>query len=521
MKTGLTLLAAAAVLGFLFLFLLTGAPPPSFVIISVDTLRADHLGCYGNDRWGRSPSPAIDRLAAAGLRFDNCFAPRAQTHPSMASMLFGTFPITHGLRENGLKPASGQTSFVQPLREAGYATAGFVANLKAMTLKSPARPTWWTHGFDKYGDGFGGRFQYETGDAVTMENQWAWDERVEKQALHWIERTSREQEKPFCLWVHFYDPHKPFVPNESCPDFYPDYEGPLDPLVEETDLGPFDRIGPLIRQATLEGRPLPPAEHEKILACYDASLAGVDRRIESILDALEKNGMMENTWIFFLSDHGEELGDHNNYYYHGASIYDSALRIPLIVKGPGSPCGEATSALVQNLEIAPTVLDLAGLTPPDQMEGYSIKNLLLGEEAGREREFAFAEWQDLIYSVSDGKTKYIFNPRGACPVKPPWGLAGPDGPFQPNDRRARGFSIDIEELYDLTVDRGERKNLAAVKPELARVMRGVLSAWLREPGRRTDRGLDEASPEELREIIQSLGYGGFDPDRREVRFRTK
>ena len=519
MKTWLRLLAIAALIALLIFQFLPDDPPPSFVIISVDTLRSDHLGGYGYARWGRSPSPAIDRLAAGGLRFENCFAPRGQTHPSMASMLFGTFPITHGLRENGLRPVDGQTSFVEPLRKAGYATAGFVANLKAMTLNPPIRPTWWTKGFDTYGDGFGGRFLHETGDAVTMENQWVWDERVEKQALTWIERTGREPGQPFCLWVHFYDPHKPFVPDASCPDFYPEYEGPLDPLVQETERGPIDRIAPMIRSATLERRPLPPSEHDRILACYDASLAGVDERIGRIIDALTKEGLMENTWVFFLSDHGEELGDHNSYYYHGASIYDSVLRIPLIVRGPGAPRGKSTKALVQNLEIAPTILELAGISPPDAMEGISIDELLLDGGDGRGRDFVFAEWQDLIYSVSDGRMKYIFNPRGACPIKPPWSLVGPEGPLDPSDPRTQGFSIDCEELYDLAVDRGEWKNLVDLRPEAASAMRGKIEAWINEPGRQPDRVLKEVSSEDLRKIMQSLGYGGFDPDRREVRFK--
>jgi arylsulfatase A-like enzyme len=507
----LTALAAAVALAAIVWLCIPGEPPPGIVLLTVDTLRADRLGCYGNDQWGRSPSPVADALAAQGLLFEQCIVPRGQTHPSIASLLLGKYPITHGLRENGQKPAPGQLSLAEVLRGAGYNTAGFAANLNAYTLRSPRRPAWWTRGFETFGDGYGG-------DPVTAlrtvpQNQWLWDERVERQALEWIRGLRTREVRPFFLWVHFYDVHKPFLPHESYPDFYPEYEGPLEMARPGGPAGPasaIDPITPAVDGATLAGESLAPNDHRKVLACYDAAVYGVDARIGRILDALDAQGLTETTWVVYSSDHGEELGDHNSYYYHGASIYDTVLRVPLIVRGPGVEPGFRTGALVQNVDLAPTLLEIAGARAPREMEGVSLLDLL-AEPNGAAREIAVAEWQDLIYSISDGRAKYIFNPKGACPLKPPWRAgAGPDA--------ARGFVYDFEEYYDLEGDPLEQTNLAADRGPQIQAMRRELERWLAVPARRQGFDAGTLAPEEI-ELLEKLGYTAPGADRRDVRFR--
>ena len=503
--------------------IVAASPPPCFVLITVDTLRADRLGCYGNTWNGRSPSPVADALAAEGFLFERFTTPRGQTHPSLASMFFGKYPITHGLRENIHKPHPDQLSFVEILRREGYLTAGFSANMKARTLKNP-RPAWWTQGFDESGDGYGGDPLGET--HKPLQDQFGWDDRVEEQAIDWIGRLAHHNEeggKPFFLWVHFFDVHKPYLPHESCPDFLPGYAGPLalpDPAMKKTDPAGYDRITPALDAAALTGSPLAADDHEYVLACYDAGIAGVDARVGRILDELAKQDLMENTWVFYSSDHGDELGDHNNYYYHGTSIYESVLHIPLIVRPPapdGRPlaaAGSRSPALLQNIDLAPTLLCLAGFEPPTEMEGFSFLPILKGKRKTAGRKLAFAEWQDLIYSVNDGKTKYICNPKGACPVKPPWtaGAVGPAG---------AGFLSDFDELYDLAADRREQRNIAAGEKRAVSAMRLALRAWLRDPAR--GGGFDtekELSREEI-QFFKSLGYVGTDPKRQDVRFRKK
>jgi arylsulfatase A-like enzyme len=510
MRTWLTVLFAAAALAAIVWALYPGARPPSIVLVSVDTLRADRLGCYGNDRWGRSPSPVADGLAAGGILFDNCTAPRGQTHPSIASMLTGKYPITHGLRENGQRPWPGHTSFVERLEAEGYETAGFVANMHAWSLTAPRRPEWWTRGFAAFGDGGVGGMLPAAGAGGEPRppgyEHWLWDESVEKQALDWIDRSAPGGSRPYFLWVHFYDVHQPYSLQPGYTDFNPGYEGRLSP--EPGEAG--DPVAAAINAATLTDTPLPEDEHEQVMALYDSAVAGVDARIGRILNALRERGLLDNTWIIYTSDHGEELGDHNSYYYHGASIYESVLRIPLIVAGPECMAGVRSPALIQNVDIAPTILDLAGVAPADEVEGASLQPILAGKTTDLPREWAVAEWQDLIYSITDGRAKYIFNPRGACPIKPPWR-------YGKNAQMMRGFVYDFEELYDLVNDPMEQANLFSSRSADAERFKAALQEWLAAPQRQG--GFDvhvELAPEERR-LLESLGYTAPDPKRRDVR----
>jgi len=495
------LIAAAAVW-----FLVPHEEPPCIVLFSIDTLRADRLGCYGNDRWHASPSPVADRLAAEGILFDNFTATRGQTHPSIASMLLGKYPITHGLRENGQKPRPEQTSFVELLADEGYATAGFASNLQAYTIRTPRRAAWWTHGFETFGDGYGGDPLGEI--RRPLQDQWGWDNRVEAQAVEWIRGHARKGKEPFFLWVHFFDVHKPYLPDDSCPDFMPGYGGPL------ARGGDYDRITPAIDKATLSGSPLAPDDHDYVLACYDAGVAGADARIGRIMKELEAAGLMEKTWVVYTSDHGEELGDHNNYFYHGASIYESVLRLPLVVrppKGRSESPGLKTSALCQNLDLAPTFLELAGISPPEEMEGISLRGLFTNDDRSTGRELAVAEWQDLIFSVSDGSMKYIFNPHEACPVKPPWS-------WPPGSPPPRGFVYQREELYDLLRDHKEKQNIAGSRPNVTEEFRKKLGRWLSDPSRQEGFDTNTELTSEEREILERLGYTAPSADRRDVRF---
>jgi arylsulfatase A-like enzyme len=495
------LLVGVLVLLGVWYVLTPGTPPPNIVLLSIDTLRADRLGCYGNDMWGESPSPVLDRLAAQGILFERCFAPRGQTHPSIASMLTGKYPITHALRENGQGLHARHATIAELLKQGGYATAGFASNLpvQADPVRNPAAspPSWWTRGFDACGDGYGGNFNAETGRGV-IEDQWTWDERVEQQTLQWIDGYARRGEgKPFFLWTHFYDPHKPYIPHRSCPDYYPDYEGPLEPPIDLEFGTPRDRVTELINEATRGGRPLEEKDHRKVLAMYDASLFGVDQRFGRILDALRAKGMLENTWIVFTTDHGEEMGDHNFYYYHGASIYNSVLAIPLIITGPGVAPGRRTSSLVQNVDIAASIMDLADVDPPRMTEGLSLLDIARGGEEDIGRGFAVAEWQNKIYSYSDGRHKYIFNPNGVHPRKPPYFAT--EG----------GFKYDRFELYDLEADPGETRNLWEGNRALATALRDKLLEWLRLDGH-DPTGRSSIVSEGMNEAMKQLGYTGGD-----------
>ena len=174
------MLGAAALLGLLGLSSACGEEPPgnrrNLLIVSFDTIRADRLGVYGNDEWGVSPSPHVDALAAEGVAFDLCLAPRGQTHPSMASLVTGRFPITHTVRENSHDLPPSEPHLFEELQAAGYRTGIFVANFN---LASPHH-RWLFRGADEVGDGYQGNFQTEAGAEAFFQRQW--DDRVEADA---------------------------------------------------------------------------------------------------------------------------------------------------------------------------------------------------------------------------------------------------------------------------------------------------------------------------------------------------
>lgn len=485
------------------------AKRPNIFLISIDTVRADTLGCYGNDRWGTSPSPNIDRLAEKGVLFENFYAPRGQTHPSIASMMTGKYPITHTLRENGFILPTRHRTVIQMFQKHGYDTAAFAANLPKVDnpMNPQSRAAWWTRGCNQYDDGYGENFEEETRLAA-IEDQWKWDERTEKSTLDWIEGYKPELGKPFFLWSHFYDPHKPYLPHESSPDLFPDYKGPLEERISMKGEKPVDNVTALINKATRKGEPLSDEDHKQVLALYDSSVFGVDERIDRLLAALQEKGVLENTWIVVTSDHGEELGDHQQYYFHGASIYDAVLKIPLIVVGPKAKAGLRVEQLVQNVDLAPTLLQLAGYNPLPGMEGYSFSDVVLGKSEKFERDYVVAEWQDLIYSWFDGEYKYILNPLGACPVKPPFARAN------------KAFEYDREELYNIKEDPTEQNNIVKENEEIVRAMRKKLEQWIHQDQHQKSMKTSKTAEGSV-EAMQALGYMGATNDRRDVKFKTK
>jgi arylsulfatase A-like enzyme/Flp pilus assembly protein TadD len=311
--------------------------PRSVVLVSIDTLRADHLGSYG---YRGVPTPAIDRLAAEGTLFENAATAVPLTLPAHGSLLTGRNPQGHGVLDNFASrlPESEET-LAEALRAHGFATGGFVG---AFVLDS----RWGiAQGFDTYFDDFDARPE----DAGTQEaNQRPGDE-VLAPALEWLEK---QRDRPFFAFLHFFDPHTPYAPPE-----------------------PFrSRFG------SGGGN-----------ALYDAEIAYVDSLVDRLLQALEDLGIAEETAVVLVGDHGESLGDHGEA-THGYFVYDSTIRVPLIVRAPGVPRGARVKAQVRTIDIAPTVLDLLQLPPLPSAEGESLRPYFRGEDDVPPR-FAYIESQ--------------------------------------------------------------------------------------------------------------------------------
>jgi arylsulfatase A-like enzyme/Tfp pilus assembly protein PilF len=299
-------------------------PRLNVILISVDTLRPDRLGCYG---YPAGTSPNVDRLAAEGVTFDDAMSSVPLTLPSHTSMLTGLYPLSHGVRDNGTYTLGPElVTAAEVFKEAGYATAAFIG---AFVLDSRYGLD---QGFDFYDDDLsGGRqlsaFGYieRTADAVT------------RAAARWLV----DAPEPFFAFIHYYDPHTP-------------YEAP---------------------QAYRGRFPLSP---------YDAEIAFTDHEVGELIDTLESLELLERTLIVFVSDHGEGLGEHGEA-THGYLVYEPTLRVPFIMRFPGDSDlgrrdrGGHIAAPVRLIDVTPTLIDAAGLKPGARMDGRSLLPLLRGE----------------------------------------------------------------------------------------------------------------------------------------------
>ena len=320
--------------------------PLNLVLIGVDTLRPDHLGCYGYDR---ATSPNTDRLAGEGVLFENVVSQAPWTLPSFATVFTSLYPDQHGAFE--VRKSLGTTfpTLGELLREEGYVT-GAVINAPYLKPKFKV-----DRGFDTYMPPTG-----RIAPGTTIE------------ALRWIDKN---RDRPFFMFVHYFDPHLPYSPPAPYDTLFdPDYTGPLDRW--SFDLSQF----PDVKTTDFEAmRTLGPADWDHIRALYDGEIAFTDEAVGRLLEGLKERGLAKNTLIVFLSDHGEEFFEHEGF-EHGHTLYDELLRVPLIFSLPGRlPEGVRVSRQVRLVDIAPTIMDLLGLRPDPDFEGVSLKSLLTGE----------------------------------------------------------------------------------------------------------------------------------------------
>jgi choline-sulfatase len=331
----------------------------NLLLISIDTLRADHLGCYG---YAGAQTPVLDNLAARGLRFEQATTVVPLTLPAHCSLMTGAFPASHGVRDNGgFYLRDDQVTLAKVLRSQGYRTGGFVG---AFVLDS----RWGIHqGFERYFDDFDlSKFEGMGMDSVQRRG----DEVVAK-ALEWL---GQEPKRPFFCWVHLYDPHTPYDAPEPYRSRFPD---------------------------TLPGP-------------YDAEIAWTDSLVGRLLDRLELEGRREGTLVVVVGDHGESLGEHREQ-THGFFIYDATVHIPLLVQGAGVPA-RVVPDQVRIVDVMPTVLDFLGVAIPSSVQGQSLLPLARGEHLGL---VALSEswypryhygWSELV-AVRDGRYKFVRAPR--------------------------------------------------------------------------------------------------------------
>jgi len=464
------------------------ADPPNILLIVLDTVRADRISCYG---FPEDATPEIDRLAREGTTFSEATTPAPWTLPAHASLFTGLYPSEHGAHYGHLHLDRDATTMAELLATLGYRTVGF----SKKTWLSRGMGT--TQGFERYRDfrlpeprrrlllarlaasareARRGRVERH-GDAGGHE--------IASAAADWLRaRERRDDRAPFFLFANFNEAHLPFLPPRP---YWLRFAGTM-PRDEAllANLDPMVYIAGEVR--------LSPDDVDVLRALYAGEIAYLDRQIGRIVGALEETGALDRTLVIVTSDHGENIADHA-LMGHVLCVYETLLRVPLVVRYPARfPRGTIDARPVQLTDLLPTIVDLVEPGAADLLPKISGRSLVAAEERG----FAIAEYQRPdnyldryperfpTFDTSPFRRDLASLSAGAMKL-----IEGSDG------RR---------ELYDLTEDPGEERDLAASRPERAAELADALARFRERLRARAESAESPEIDAATREELRSLGY---------------
>lgn len=448
---------------------------PNLLLITVDTLRADHLSSYG---YRLPTSPNLDRFAEDGVRFADATVPWPKTWPAVASMLTGKYPVTTGVRLYPRRPLpQDHDTLAELLGRSGYETAAVVANVNASSKFG------FDQGFDTFVESWEEGLQQATGRTDFESDpgevkQFTGARVVTNQALTLLEDLAGEQ--PFFLWLHYIDPHGPYRPPAEYASLW---EGEY-PVSEV----PFEAIPLYQRQRDEQGNPITDISH--YIANYDREIRFFDDQLERLLAEVARRDLRQDTLIVLTSDHGESLDDDQYLLEHGAAPYQPTAGVPLVFVFPGRvPKGRVVDVPVGLIDLLPTLFDVLGLEVPASAQGESLV-ATWSEERTPPAEYVFMEsgsYEPSQLSVRKGK----------------WKLA--------RLRAARDrmqFDREEFELYDLDADPGEDIDRSSEHPDIVAELRRALDRWRAETPAYD--GPEQAAMKELDErthsMLRALGY---------------
>ena len=419
------------------------------LLVTIDTLRADHCSAYG---YGRKTTPTLEELARQGTRMGVAYAPTATTGPSHASLMTSLYPITHGVVKNGMVLDSGFETLAEVLQAQGYRTAAVVSSF-VLDVKFG-----YGQGFETYDDDFDAQSAtIERPEFDGQEVEGGFDQtgdRTTEKASHLLARLAAGGE-PFFLWVHYFDPHAPYAPP---PEFASRF--------------PADDPGDELSRAK---------------SGYDGDIAFADHELGRLLAALDESDPLKSTLVVVVGDHGEGLMQHGHM-HHGVQIYEEAVRVPLLFRLPERIAPRTLEPPVELVDVMPTILELARLEHPRPLQGRSLAAALTeGAPLDRER------------AVYLHRRHYDPGEIGGIPV------AGEKfGIRRGSWKYIEGEQEGTRELFNLVDDPGERTNLVASETAVATELSASLAAW-RAAHRSTADGAAGLSPED-RAKLRSLGY---------------
>ncbi len=509
------------------------APPPPrhIVLISLDTFRADHLGCYGNPV---VRTPAIDALAAQGVLFEDVTAAAPTTLASHVALFTGTWPNRSGVVRNGFVVHPDNELLPESLAAGGYRTAGFAGSFALTSLVNFAQ------GFDHWDEEF--EEHIRPGDPEPNQRRAA---AVTDAVLDWLDATGSDA--PTFLFAHYFDAHHPYEP----PPPYDTLYEPVDPALSGDvgdqrravaahheailgiDHGLDNVIGLGLRpELVLEADGEPRGIDRALAARYAGEVTYLDAELGRLFDGLKSRGIWDDALVIVTADHGETFWEHGDFWNHGLGLYQTTVRLPLIVKLPSAGKASAGGGVprkiatpVSQIDICPTVLELCGLDTPRAVQGASLVDALAGGAFAGST--SFSEATQPTRSVEQQGLRWL----GLCKAK-----AVRQGRY----KLIWTPYLGIEELYDIVADPEERVNLMLGGDDDAIAeagrLRARLEAWSSSadplpstfftgihggtlggpgggPGEGAEGGVRSISQQDYLEILKEFGYlGEAEPD---------
>ena len=444
--------ALVALLGAAALGCAEAPPPRNLILISIDTLRADRLGCYG---YARPTSPNLDAEAARGVLFEDATAVSSWTFPSHAAMFTGLYP-----------GRSGATELKRPIREEVPSLAGWLGERGYETGAIVSSTLFKGYGLER---------GFETLELVDPGGPEP--SLVTAKALEWLATREGPRARPFFFLIHYLDPHSDYA---SLPEFEAPFREPYEGQADGSSVQLFRHVSGSLRFDERDARHLS--------NLYDGGVRQQDEELGKLFRHLRARGFLEDTLVVLTSDHGEEFLEHGNV-MHGLQHHEESVRIPLIFLGPEIPPGVRLSTPVSQVDLLPTCLDWLGIAPPRELDGLSLVPLW------REPGATLPERALLLEGDRDppGPTARVMVTGDDLAVRRGnWKLF-----FDPTTGTRR--------LYDLATDPGERVDLAPAQPEVVERLAADLAALLE---RRVTSGAAAPLDAQDLEKLRDLGYAG-------------
>jgi arylsulfatase len=432
--------------------------PLNVVLVTIDTLRADHLGAYG---YGKPTSPRIDALARSGTLFERAYTFWPKTRGSFVMMLTGRWPSVNGYSKTHPILVDFNPTLASVLQGAGYETTALVDN------PNVAARYGYSKGFARY---------RETWEEKALATEMARTQAITAEAVAFLR--GRRSPSPFLLWLHYVNPHAPYTPPP-----------------------PYDTAFLDARTAGSRRLPVVPGFHGGIpkqwavagedrlgyyVAQYDGEIAAVDQEVGQVLDALASSGLAGRTVVVLTSDHGESLGEHDYFFDHGEDLFEPSMAVPLIVAVPGAPAGVRSRTLASTMDLVPTLLDLVKVSYPPDLAGVSLVAETKGP-AGAGARRLFGQNERNLTATWDERYRLVATPAEAAA------------------RLA---------LYDRVPDPGETRDASRTSPEAFRAARRELELfqergdreWARTRPLLEGKAGEPPVSDDARERLCALGY---------------